>query len=577
MRPRPAALLAAALCMAALPAAASPAVEAMLRQAEQVRSSDPAQFQSLLGQLDESSGAASPRQREQLQYLKAYDLAYTGRFDLAIDAASGLFASGTDIDTRLRAGALMVNAYAVTRDFAGGLRTLDQTLQLVGRASARDVRHHVWSAAGVIHNQVGQFAEGKRFAERMLADDPSPRTRCFAGAMRLESLYNLGPLTEDEAAVRALVDDCIGTGEPVAANFARGFLARRMADSGRTADAIRLLDGHLAEVEATRYPRLIGEMHSLLAELNLAHGDRARAEAHAANAIARSSGIEFSLPLVAAHRVMYEAAMQRGDLPAALEHLRRHGEVDKAYLDTVKAREMAYQMVRQETQQKTQEIELLNNQNRVLQLEQKVAKQAARNVQLLVALLVVLLASIGYWAFKTKRTQVSFRKLAETDALTGVSNRHHFSRRAGEVLEYCRRTGEDVSLVMFDLDKFKGINDDYGHAVGDWVLEKVSEVCRGICRKHDLFGRLGGEEFAFLLVGADVAAATELAQLCRARIRAIDTAATGHDFRISASFGVATSATAGHDFHPLLARADEAMYRAKRDGRDRVAEYVTGG
>jgi diguanylate cyclase (GGDEF)-like protein len=250
---------------------------------------------------------------------------------------------------------------------------------------------------------------------------------------------------------------------------------------------------------------------------------------------------------------------------------------DKAYLDDVKARELAFQLARHETLQKNQTIALLNNQNRVLQLEQKVASQSARNVQLLIALLVMLLATIGYWAFKTKRTQVSFRKLAETDALTGVSNRHHFSRRAAEMLEMCSRNGEQAVLVMLDLDRFKSINDEFGHPVGDWVLIEVAGVCSSVCRRNDLFGRLGGEEFAFLLVGADLESATAVAQLCRARIRAIDTSATGKRFQISASFGVATTATEGHDFHRLMAHADEAMYRAKRAGRDRVELYAAAG
>ena len=210
----------------------------------------------------------------------------------------------------------------------------------------------------------------------------------------------------------------------------------------------------------------------------------------------------------------------------------------------------------------------------MLQLEQRVAQEAARNTQLLAALLAAMLAFIAYFAWKTKRTQITFRRLAETDTLTGVSNRHHFSRRAAEALAYCREDGEDVALVMFDLDRFKEINDQFGHAVGDWVLVQVAQTCRAACRKNDLFGRIGGEEFAVLLVGADHAAAAELAQTCRARLARIDTADTGRQFSVSASFGIATARTVGYDFHALLARADEAMYSAKRDGRDRVAHLA---
>ena len=277
-----------------------------------------------------------------------------------------------------------------------------------------------------------------------------------------------------------------------------------------------------------------------------------------------------SAPLVTAYRVLYESALQQGDTTAALAHHINYAAADKAYLDTVKARELAYQEVLNETREKGQAIELLSRQNQVLQLQQQVDAQQQRNTLLLVLLLAGLLGTIALWAWRTKKAQLLFRRLAETDALTGISNRMHFSRRAEEALEYCRKDGEDAGLVMFDLDEFKAINDRFGHAVGDWVLRQVADTCSAICRKHDRFGRLGGEEFAFLLVGCDLGSAIALAQECRKRIAAIDTAPSGHVFRITASFGVAGTRNCGYDYLTLLSRADDALYRSKREGRDRV-------
>ena len=562
---------AALLAMAAHATPHPESFVALLRQAEAVRSADPSAFSRLLDELDARRDEATPQERLRLRYLKAYQLGYSGRFDLAIEAASSLFEDTDDVDLKVRAGALVVNSRAGTREFTEGLVFLDRTLALLGRVRDPEVRHHGWSAAGVMYNQVGQHDLARHYAELILADGTTGRTRCFAGTLRLESLNFLGQLPEDAAQISRVIDDCLGSGEKMLANFGRLQLAHHLAAQDDVSGAIALLESHLPEIEATRYPRLLGEVHSLLAQLLLARGDRAAADRHALRAIANSAGIAYSMPLVLAHRVLYENAMARGDTAAALDQYRLYAEADRAYLNTVKARELAFQLARHETLQKTKTIEQLDSENRVLQLEQRVASQRARNIQLLVALLVVLLASIGFWAYRTKRTQVAFRRLAETDALTGVSNRHDFGRRAAEALELCRRNGDDVSLVMFDLDRFKAINDQYGHAVGDWVLVQVAAVCRAACRRGDLFGRLGGEEFAFLLVGAGEAAATEMAHVCLKRIRTIETADTGRDFHVSASFGVATATDAGYEFHTLLQRADEAMYRAKRGGRDRVA------
>jgi diguanylate cyclase (GGDEF)-like protein len=269
--------------------------------------------------------------------------------------------------------------------------------------------------------------------------------------------------------------------------------------------------------------------------------------------------------------VLYETARARGDTAAALEHHVRYMAADRAYLDGVKARELAFQMVRHESLQQDKTIELLNRENQVLTLEQQVASKTVQATRLLILLLAVLLAFIAYWAFRTKRTQLVLRKLAQTDALTGIDNRHHFTRRAEAVLEACRRSGGSAGLVMMDLDSFKSINDRFGHAAGDWALREVAKACLPVCRPQDLLGRLGGEEFAFLLVDRDLGTSTSIARKCRELIAAIDSTPSGHDFRITASFGVAGTSASGYSLDALLAQADDALYRSKREGRDRVS------
>ena len=130
---------------------------------------------------------------------------------------------------------------------------------------------------------------------------------------------------------------------------------------------------------------------------------------------------------------MYRIAEARDDSDQALVYFRRYAEVDKAYLNEVKARELAYQIVRQETLEKSQQIQRLDSQNQLLKLQRKVEQQAAQNTRLIIVLLVLLLATIAYWAYKTKRVQMSLKHLAETDALTGICNRHHFTQLAEQI------------------------------------------------------------------------------------------------------------------------------------------------
>jgi diguanylate cyclase (GGDEF)-like protein len=567
-------LVAASLCLLTSPSGASQPIEALLERAEKVRSSDPQAFRQLLDQLNAQAQQATLSQQEQLRYLNAYALAFSGQHEQAIQEARRLVASSEDVDLKYRAGALIVNSYASTRKFVEGLRQLEETLKLSGQVKDLRTRQYgLWSAT-VMYNQIGQYRQGLKYAEELLAESLPPRTRCFANQARLEALQNLNSLPASDAPIFVVIDDCMAQRELAAANFVRTTLARKWSSEGKRKQAIALLQNHLGEIRRTKFPRLIGEAESLLAELLLAEDESADAERHAQATIALAPSITNSLPLVVAYRTMYQITEQRRNPEASLNYYRSFAEADKNYLSDINARELAYQIVKQETQQKNQQIELLNRQNQVLQLKQRVSRQATQNTQLLAALLAILLATIGYWAYKIKRMQMSFRRLAETDTLTGISNRHHFTRQAEDALTYCARTGEDVGMIMFDLDHFKTINDRFGHEVGDFVLKRVAQQCKRRCRKNDRFGRLGGEEFAILLIGCDLETTTRMAQACCAHIAEIDTGETGHDFLVTASFGVTTASLSGYELTRMLSNADQMLYRSKHDGRNRVSVFA---
>jgi diguanylate cyclase (GGDEF)-like protein len=177
---------------------------------------------------------------------------------------------------------------------------------------------------------------------------------------------------------------------------------------------------------------------------------------------------------------------------------------------------------------------------------------------------------VGLWAFRTKRSQMHFRRLARVDGLTGIWNRPYFVEQAEKTLEYCRKMEQAASIILCDLDQFKAINDRCGHATGDVVLERTALACQACLRKSDLFGRFGGEEFAIVLPGCDLEQAHQLAEQLRMAIAAITVVRGVHKTSVSASFGVAASGDSGYELQQLLAHADDALYQAKRDGRNRV-------
>ena len=157
------------------------------------------------------------------------------------------------------------------------------------------------------------------------------------------------------------------------------------------------------------------------------------------------------------------------------------------------------------------------------------------------------------------------QKMADTDALTGVSNRRTFESVLEREISRAGRSGEQVTLVMFDIDHFKSINDTHGHQMGDEVLKKVAATLMDGCRDFDVPARYGGEEFAMILPSCSSKESLVVAERLRRLIGEAD-----NPVAITASAGVATFPTHAADPERLIAAADEALYESKRAGRDRV-------
>lgn len=174
------------------------------------------------------------------------------------------------------------------------------------------------------------------------------------------------------------------------------------------------------------------------------------------------------------------------------------------------------------------------------------------------------------WFFRDiterKQLQRALEDMSYRDALTGIANRRHFFKRAGEEFARAQRSGVPFSLIFLDIDAFKRINDRWGHASGDRVLSGFCIAAAGVLRHGDLFGRIGGEEFAVLLPATDAAGACALAERLRQRAQAQAVVKAPEAFGYTVSAGVATLAATDESFESVLARADEALYTAKHAG-----------
>lgn len=168
------------------------------------------------------------------------------------------------------------------------------------------------------------------------------------------------------------------------------------------------------------------------------------------------------------------------------------------------------------------------------------------------------------------RTEAELRQRATIDPLTKVLNRGAFLEHAQGILSEVGRDGAHVAILMFDLDRFKAINDNFGHTAGDKVLSVFARAASSVLRNGDLFGRLGGEEFAAVLPNLDEAGARVVAERVRRQFAAAVASVEEIPIPVSVSIGVVSQPGGAANLNRLLVRADEALYEAKRLGRNQV-------
>ncbi len=159
--------------------------------------------------------------------------------------------------------------------------------------------------------------------------------------------------------------------------------------------------------------------------------------------------------------------------------------------------------------------------------------------------------------------------MASKDDLTGLHNRRSIMELLGRQKALADRGGQTFTLCYCDLDHFKTVNDQYGHAVGDVALKQFAELASAVVRNVDYVARFGGEEYLLVLVDADAKTAEQVAQRLAEHTRQMWIPGTAETFSMTVSVGIA-SYQVGERVHDLVARADEALYQAKRAGRDRV-------
>jgi diguanylate cyclase (GGDEF)-like protein len=564
-------LLLLALLVGAWASAQTPTVDGLLQRADKIKLDHNNEFQTLLKQLDSQSSQLTAIQRDWLAYLHAWQLGYLGEYPQAMAAFGKLLSRPLDPTLSARARISLIYDQVNASHIDDAYSTLGDLLEFLPRIQDRNARFLTLDTAAYLYREAGQYDMALGFLDQAAAIDQSPASVCIIASDRMDILSKAGLLKFDDSRIQPALDSCTRIGASNDASSIILKLAIALLDADRTTDALKLLRKHDAEVVASHSAALTSDFRATLARCELRLGNLAQAAEAAQSAIAYANQQPFAKSVTDSYDVLYQVAKRQGDDKAALAWHEKYSISDKGYLNDVSTRALAYQKVHQRVLDNERQLAAEKDRNQVLALQQKVSAQQATTRLLAVLLLICVLLIVVGWAYRTKRSQIKFQKLARRDGLTGIFNRQHFFDVAQEVLRYAARGKREACVLAMDLDHFKSVNDMHGHAAGDDALRRVVAVCEVLLRSIDVFGRLGGEEFAILLPDCPLAVARQRAEQMREAIAASrregDAAA---DVLVTASFGIAATQDCGYNLTTLLAAADDALYAAKRAGRNRV-------
>jgi diguanylate cyclase (GGDEF)-like protein len=565
------ACLALVLALSAATACAEDDPADLLKHADEVKTSNHAEFLDILHRLDPNRARLSRVQQVYLRYLEAYHLSYSGDYEHAIPALTSITNESDDLVLRFRAGVTLTNILALSAHFEDAYTHLNELLELQPKIQDKETRLLGFGVAALLYNQAGQYDLAIQNAQRWLSED-GDGAACKANYLKVEALYRTGKFSVDNTDAKAGLDACVKIGDPVYANLIRTFMANLAVDQQRYPAAIKLLQDNYQEIERTGYGRLTSEVDSILARAFLRSGDLDQATRYGHSAVDKAAKGEITKPLVDAYQVLYEIAERRSDFQSALAYHEKYAAADKSYLGETSTRAFAFQMVNQHMLDKKRQLDELSERNQLLQLEHQVSAKSEEAERLYILLLLLVIAFITLWTYRLKRSQLRFQRLARRDGLTGIVNRQHFMDEAKAMLHAFAKSSGEACLILVDLDNFKSVNDTYGHVAGDGVLKQTVEMFQLHMRAADLFGRLGGEEFGILLPNCTLETACTRAEELRVAIGSF--AQAGVTITVSASFGVTSTSQSKYDLRQMLIHADSALYRAKRTGRNRVERFA---
>ena len=543
-----------------------------LEQATELNTTAPwRESQAILDELQPHLELANDEQLAEFGYLEARNLTLSGDLAEAMRKVDALLERDMNLRQRIRLHRLGANIAILARRFERSFSYLREGLELLDNAERHVPNEGLYGLASYVYAQVGELDRAREFGNLALRE-----------AGRTEDLRSLGYTQQQLAFVHKLagnigearrrystaVSHLLEVGDELGASISESGLADLLRQAGEYADAEALFDTALERVKSTGFKSGVAEVSLYYARLEMERDRPERVISLLAPVMDVFSEEQIWDYLAEAHQMLGDIARERQQYPEAMEHYEARMAAREKHLDMERARRIAFLEVEFDLQHTQQQLDLLREQARVQELESRNQKQQRKLRVVLYGLSALLFVVLLLLLVRATRERRRFQNLSQRDGLTALSNHTRFFELTERAYELCRNKGMPFTLVLADIDHFKQVNDVHGHLAGDDVLRRVGARLRECFGKQGIIGRIGGEEFGVAIPGHrpfNVENALERLRESLREVRSEDTPVL-----VTMSFGVATPRHPDESLTELRERADEALYRAKHAGRNRV-------
>jgi diguanylate cyclase (GGDEF)-like protein len=560
----------------ALASSAITDVATYLDQADAVRLTNSERYSGMLARLHAENPPMTPGQRWRVRYMDAVEAQFRGHYADAEKIERDVIEHSGHPGLSARATGMLLQNLSINHRYEEAFTLARQAVSTLPNLKDSVARHSLLSNLSQSMNFAGQPEVAIKYAQMIRSDLSPGESPCVAMSVEMAARYNQKNLSPDDPELTQAIEECSRHGTAALANMNWLTKTARLIETGKPEAALSILDRISSSIEKEGYFPGKAALYSQRGNAYLALNRDADARNAALATVALFHPGDLDNFLTDAYHVLYEVEKRAKRDTVALAYYQQYVDQERGNLNDLTARTLAYEAVQQRALLQGLETEKLAHQNSVLQLEKALTAKAVETGRLYILLLVALLASVGFWLYRIKRSQLRFKRLSCQDGLTGVFNHQHFMTELERELHMLERRRAPACLVLLDLDHFKAVNDTYGHAVGDAVLKRATATCRQQLRAVDLFGRLGGEEFGILLPECQAEQGLVVANCIRAAMEATPVTVDGHVVTYSASIGVACTKVSGYGLQRIRREADAALYRAKSTGRNRVMSDFQG-